>query len=127
MIFQIDIDGKNYSVEGQIINGQAWIYFQGETFTIPVANKKTRRAGSGAKSGSVLAPMPGKIAKVFVTEGQTIEIGAPVLVMEAMKMEYTLKAEVPGVVKKVDCKLGDQVVLGKLLAQIDAVAPAKSE
>ncbi|MGE0632642.1 MAG: acetyl-CoA carboxylase biotin carboxyl carrier protein subunit [Pseudobdellovibrionaceae bacterium] len=119
MILRIDLDGKKHSLEGQIIGGQAWFHFEGQTYTMPVSNKKSRRAGQAASSGSVIAPMPGKIAKVFVSENQKISVGTPVLVMEAMKMEYTLKAEVDGVVKKLDCQVGEQVVLGKLLAQIE--------
>jgi biotin carboxyl carrier protein len=63
--------------------------------------------------------MPGKVTKVFVAEGQQVEVGQALLVMEAMKMEYTLKAQVSGAVKEVRVKEGQQVELSQLLVKIE--------
>lgn len=104
----------------QIIKGQLWIHFEGRTFTYEnPAQKKFGKKGAGkAKSGEILAPMPGKVTKLLKAAGDKVETGDVVLVMEAMKMEYTLKADVSGKIETLSCKPGDQVPLGKLLVKI---------
>jgi biotin carboxyl carrier protein len=62
--------------------------------------------------------MPGKVTKILLTPGSAVEVGQAVLVMEAMKMEYTLKAEIAGEVESVNCAVGEQVALGKALVKI---------
>ena len=62
--------------------------------------------------------MPGKITKVFKQMGDQVKAGDAMIVMEAMKMEYTLKADVDGSIQKIDCQVGDQVALGKILLVI---------
>jgi len=69
-------------------------------------------AGAGARGGDesrVVAPMPGRVLKVFVTEGQAVSRGAPVAVVEAMKMENELVAPRDGAVKRVLVRAGDTV------------------
>jgi biotin carboxyl carrier protein len=69
--------------------------------------------------------MPGKVTKILLPIDAAVTAGQAVLVMEAMKMEYTLKAEVAGTIETIDCLAGDQVVLGKTLVKIKPAA--KSE
>ncbi len=70
-----------------------------------------RAAGGGAtaKSRDVKAPMPGRVIKVFVAEGDSVEAGQPVVIVEAMKMENEVKAKGPGVVAKVMVQVGANV------------------
>ena len=62
--------------------------------------------------------MPGKVTKLFVSENQIVNKGDALLVMEAMKMEYTLKADISAKVEKIFYKISDQVSLGYLLIQL---------
>lgn len=103
----------------QMVKGQLWIHLNGRTFPYD-GNKKQfgKKASRKAGVGEVFAPMPGKISKVQKSAGDQVVRGDVVLVMEAMKMEYTLKSDVAGVIEKVHCVLGDQVALGKLLVKI---------
>ena len=71
--------------------------------------------GDGQGERQVKAPMPGKIVEVFVTEGQTVTIGQPLLVMEAMKMENEMRADDDVKIKSVHVKEGDSVEAGALL------------
>lgn len=105
----------------QIVKGQLWVHFQGRTFVYenPLQKKFGKKGAGKAKSGEILAPMPGKVTKILKKEGDSIETGDVVLVMEAMKMEYTLKADVSGKIETLSCKAGDQVALGKLLVKIN--------
>ncbi|MGZ5279078.1 MAG: acetyl-CoA carboxylase biotin carboxyl carrier protein subunit [Pseudobdellovibrionaceae bacterium] len=104
----------------QMVKGQLWVHFDGRTFIYEnPAQKKFGSKGAGkAKSGDLLSPMPGKVTKLLKKAGDKVAVGEVVLVMEAMKMEYTLKADVAGEITDLACKVGDQVALGKLLAKI---------
>ena len=62
--------------------------------------------------GRLTAPMPGKIVAVLVSSGATVEKGAPMLIMEAMKMEHTIHAPAAGTVDQVLYAVGDQVAEG---------------
>ena len=61
---------------------------------------------------------PGKISKVLVVQEQVVKAGQVLIVMEAMKMEYTLKSEVDGQVASISAQVGEQVPLGKVLLHI---------
>ena len=104
----------------QLIKGRLWVHCNGRTFVYESpAQKKFGKKGTGkAQSGEILAPMPGKVTKVLKSEGQAVERGDVVLVMEAMKMEYTLKSDAKVTVEKIACGVGDQVALGKFLVKI---------
>jgi propionyl-CoA carboxylase alpha chain len=68
--------------------------------------------------GSLLAPMPGTVIRVEATEGQTVEKGAPIVVLEAMKMEHQILAPTAGVLSELNATPGTQVDNGTLLAVI---------
>jgi acetyl-CoA/propionyl-CoA carboxylase biotin carboxyl carrier protein len=89
----------------------------------PVAKKKKHSSGSGGgggiASGSVEAPMQGTIVKVLVEVGQAVEIGAGIVVLEAMKMENQINAEKAGTVKEIKVVAGDTVGGGDILAVIE--------
>ena len=89
----------------------------------PPAKKKQHSSGSGGggaiASGSVEAPMQGTIVKVLVEVGQAVEIGAGIVVLEAMKMENQINAEKAGTVKEIKVAAGDTVGGGDILAVIE--------
>jgi geranyl-CoA carboxylase alpha subunit len=68
----------------------------------------------------IQASMDGAIVNVLVSEGDTVEKGQTVIVLEAMKMEHQLKAEVNGIIKSIRANKGDQVRTRQLLVQITA-------
>jgi acetyl/propionyl-CoA carboxylase alpha subunit len=74
----------------------------------------------GAGSGTVTAPMPGKVVKVLVAVGDAVTAGQPLLVVEAMKMETTLVAEIEGTVATLAAEPGAMVDAGAVLVQIAA-------
>jgi len=89
----------------------------------PAAKKKKHSSGSGGggglASGSVEAPMQGTIVKVLVEVGQAVEVGAGIVVLEAMKMENQINAEKAGTVKEIKVAAGDTVGGGDILAVIE--------
>ena len=68
----------------------------------------------------VTAPMPGTVVKVHVEPGATVAAGAPLVVLEAMKMETPLMAPRDAVVRAVHARAGDRVVGGALLVELEA-------
>ena len=85
---------------------------------------RPRRAGAAASgaaagSGSVTVPMQGTIVKVVVEVGQQVEVGQPIVVLEAMKMENQIAAEKAGTVKEIKVSPGDTVGGGDVVAVIE--------
>lgn len=76
---------------------------------------------SVADAGSLVAPMPGRIVATLVAPGTAVKRGAPLLVLEAMKMEHTLQAPADGTVQGYRVKAGDQVGDGAVLVDLDIV------
>ncbi|MEU6037971.1 biotin carboxylase N-terminal domain-containing protein [Actinomadura sp. NPDC047616] len=79
-------------------------------------------AGSGASAagdGVVRSPMPGTVLAVKASEGERVDAGQPLLVVEAMKMEHTVTAPVAGTVTNLPVRAGAQVALDAVLAVIE--------
>lgn len=70
-------------------------------------------------AGSLHAPMPGRVLRVVVAEGDEVKEGATLVVMEAMKMEHTLRAPHNGVVSQVLCAPDDQVEANTVLVVVE--------
>jgi 3-methylcrotonyl-CoA carboxylase alpha subunit len=70
----------------------------------------------------IVAPLPGTVVALLAEEGATLERGAPILTLEVMKMEQTLRAPFAGVLKKIKCKVGDIVGEGVELAEVEPAA-----
>eukprot|EP00002_Diphylleia_rotans_P012907 TRINITY_DN2520_c0_g1_i1.p1 TRINITY_DN2520_c0_g1~~TRINITY_DN2520_c0_g1_i1.p1 ORF type:complete len:726 (-),score=178.98 TRINITY_DN2520_c0_g1_i1:128-2305(-) len=87
---------------------------------LELPQKVRAKASAVGGAGSLMSPMPGRIVRVLVNAKDTIKKGAPLLVMEAMKMEYTVRAPADGVVEKVLYNTGDMVEEQKLLVQFQA-------
>lgn len=120
--FSFEWNGQKAEGYAQKIKGRLWVYYKGKTLAIENAPSRRRGgAGDGANSAdSLTAPMPGRVTRVFVKSGETVDVGQPILVMEAMKMEYTLKSSFKTVVENVLIQEGDQVQLNQLLVKLEA-------
>jgi biotin carboxyl carrier protein len=77
-----------------------------------------RRGAAGGGLGLTVAPMPGKVLQVLVAIGDAVAPGQPLVVLEAMKMETTLRAEIAGTVAAVGASPGDMVEAGAALVEI---------
>jgi pyruvate carboxylase subunit B len=78
-----------------------------------------KRAGEVGE-GELNAPMPGKILEILVTEGDEVELGEPVAILEAMKMENELKAPVSGTVASISVAQGDSLEKNAVILEIEA-------
>lgn len=98
---EIDIAGRRYPVEVRDPRGNG---------------RKTR---SGFGEGRISAPMPGKVVRVLVAEGDTVEMGDGVVVVEAMKMQNEMKAPKAGRIANLLVSEGSTVAAGETLAEIE--------
>ncbi len=73
---------------------------------------------AGPARGGCVAPMPGRVVQVLVAVGDAVAVEQPLVIMEAMKMEQTIRAGAAGVVDAVGCAEGDQVDAGAVLVVV---------
>ena len=76
------------------------------------------QVAGGAEEGSLLTPLPGTIVALHVATGEQVARGAPLVTVEAMKMEHTLTAPYDGVVSRVAFGLADRVQAGAILVEL---------
>lgn len=110
----IEIEGFAEKVQGTL-----WVHLNGRTFPFSPQKSSARRGGDKkVLSENVVAPMPGKITKCPAKVGDKVEAQQTILVMEAMKMEYSLKAPAAAEVIGIDTQVGVQVKLGDVLVRL---------
>ena len=96
-----------------------YLYWEGELHRVTRFDPVIA-AGSGHDSqGGLSAPMNGSVVRILVTPGQTVAAGAALVVLEAMKMEHSLRAPRDGVVKSLFCQEGDMVKEGSVLVALE--------
>ena len=99
-------------------SGDQWIMFQdGAAFSLR-AEAELDPVASGSGDGVVRAPMPGRIVEVAVSQGEAVQAGQRLLVLEAMKMEHALTTPTSGTIAELSCQEGDQVAEGASLVKI---------
>jgi acetyl/propionyl-CoA carboxylase alpha subunit len=97
--------------------GRIYVLSEGQTFAF-VEEPRFPDHAHQAVPGGLVAPMPGRVVKVLVDEGQEVAAGSPLVVLEAMKMEHTVRASDAGVVRALHVVVGDQVDADRLLAVV---------
>ena len=86
-----------------------------DSHTLTLRNLVTARRDEAAIGGTLAAPMPGRVIEVKARTGARVKKGAPLVVVEAMKMEHTIVAPTDGTVERVNAKAGDLVDEGAQL------------
>ena len=86
------------------------------TFALRLPDDEDERGGM---AGECRAPLPGAVTKVLVAVGDVVAEGDPLVVLEAMKMEHTLRADGAGSVSRLECAPGQQVDMGDLLVSLE--------
>ena len=104
------------------VPGQTLIAHRGEIYAFtPDRTEASHSATAG--DGAITAPIPGKISAIAVREGQSVSKGDALVILEAMKMEYTLAAPFDGVVESLAAAVGAQVSEGAVLARVVEKGP----
>jgi 3-methylcrotonyl-CoA carboxylase alpha subunit len=124
MLTDIKIDGATVSLQlaqqavvGRVIrDGDRFhVFWQGQHRVLQWSDPIAHAGEHEAEGGRLTAPMPGKIVQLMVSAGEHVTKGAPLLIMEAMKMEHTISAPANGRVETLNYAVGDQVAEGAQL------------
>jgi 3-methylcrotonyl-CoA carboxylase alpha subunit len=118
--YAIRVDGR--LVRGAVVvDGEEVHVFAGERHALLRYIDPLLHAGEAEDEGGRLtAPMPGKIVAILVSKDEAVVKGAPLLIMEAMKMEHTIAAPRDGIVQELLYATGDQVEEGVQLLSFQA-------
>jgi len=111
---QLLIDGRPLTLSVEAVGRGRW--------ALTPKGERWEMAGGGAQrraAGVLKAPMPGLVVRVQVQPGEQVAAGAPLVVLEAMKMENELKAGAPAVVKSVRVAPGEAVEKGQVLVEFE--------
>ena len=100
------------------------VTLHGRSYQITIVDPKRLRSGQNSDRhhhgvAEIIAPMPGKVVRVHTEAGASVEKGAGVIVVEAMKMQNEMKSPRDGVVVSINVKPGDTVNAGDVLAVIE--------
>lgn len=117
-VFECRVDWTNNTRD------RAEVYLGSESYEVSLADPKRLRGARGAGAHAdgtahLAAPMPGKVVRVLVEQGATVEAGQSILVVEAMKMQNEMKSPRAGTVKELHAAPGATVNAGDVLAIIE--------
>lgn len=108
---EIRVDGRTYFVPFVVQGTTVNFAFDGETYVAEVADKGAR-GRARHRDHSLNAPMPGLVLKILAAAGDVVKKGAPLVILEAMKMEHPIVAPYDGTVAAVNCTEGEMVQPG---------------
>jgi len=122
--FSILLNGKSYELRvSELPNGTLKIQSAQNEFIAEIVDPREWRGRHGATEvegrQQIVAPMPGKIVRILVKAGDTVESGQGLVVVEAMKMQNEIRSPKSGTVEKIVAKEGDAVNAGDVLIWVD--------
>jgi biotin carboxyl carrier protein len=124
-LYSVIIENASFEVVVEQRDGQYHVLMQGDMYEVEVLDERQQRlaratSGFGVAQGEInlKSPMPGLIVDVRVQEGQSVEQGQSLIVLESMKMENELKAPRAGTVTRVHIAKGDSVEQNKVLVTL---------
>jgi len=123
--FLLLVEGRLTRAHVALDGQRIFAALSGETYEFTLAEEKQTRGSAeepGKPSPEILSPMPGKILEVRVCEGAAVQSLAPLVVLEAMKMENVIEAPAAAVIKKIHVRPGDVVDVGQLLVELEPLA-----
>ena len=123
-VISLIINGRAYEVKRELSPNDLHIWVGGARYHAEVRDPRSlrsRRAAADTGQGprKLAAPMPGKIVRVLVAEGDEVEAGQGIAVVEAMKMQNEMKSPKKGVIRKLTVAPGASVNAGDVLAIIE--------
>ncbi len=118
----VEFDDRRLIASVVAVDGKRSIFLQGSTYSLLRDDPLHLVEAGGAHGGGLTAPMPGKVVALLAQPGQKVEKGAPLLILEAMKMEHTITAPAAGTVKIFCYAAGEQVGDGAALVEFNSEA-----
>jgi 3-methylcrotonyl-CoA carboxylase alpha subunit len=117
--FAVELDDRRLIASVVAVETKRSIFINGSTYSLLRDDPLHLVEAGGAQGGGLTAPMPGKVVALLAQPGQKVEKGAPLLILEAMKMEHTITAPSAGTVKAFCYAAGEQVSDGAALVEFE--------
>ena len=115
----LELDGRRVRAYVARSGQRRYVSLAGDTWTLqPPDLRRARRDESDAGGGSLTATMPGRVLDVLVAEGDSVQKGDTLVLLEAMKMELRIQAPADGQITRVLCAAGQVVERGQLLVEL---------
>jgi biotin carboxyl carrier protein len=123
-VLSLLIDGKAYEIKRERTATDVHLWIGSSRYAVELRDPRSlrsRQASSEDDKGprKLVAPMPGKVVRVLVTEKAQVEAGQGVIIVEAMKMQNEIKSPKPGVVQRLLVSEGAAVNAGDILAIVE--------
>jgi 3-methylcrotonyl-CoA carboxylase alpha subunit len=116
---QVELAGKMQQVSVIEVDQELHLFRAGRHAALRLGRTEDAlQVSAGAEQGSLLTPLPGTVVAVHVGAGQHVTRGAPLVTVEAMKMEHTLTAPYDGIVARVAFGLTERVAAGAVLVEL---------
>ncbi|CAB1368764.1 acetyl-CoA carboxylase biotin carboxylase subunit [Denitratisoma oestradiolicum] len=114
-----DLAGRRINGTVVIAAGKRHVFLHGRAFVFAAVDPLLPAGSGGSAEGGLSAPMPGRVVALIAQPGKRVEQGAPLLILEAMKMEHTIIAPAAGTIKRFRYGVGDQVEDGAELLEFE--------
>ncbi len=123
--YSLIVDNRSFEVDVDISEDEYRVLVDGRSYHVQLADERRMRLG-GLQSGiqlqgrqEVSVPMPGKVIAVLVGEGDRVEKGQELVIVEAMKMENEVRCPIAGDIQEVRVKAGDALEAGAILVVVE--------
>ncbi|MBL8470638.1 MAG: acetyl/propionyl/methylcrotonyl-CoA carboxylase subunit alpha [Rhodocyclaceae bacterium] len=117
---RVELDGTRMDATVIAAGEKRHVFLHGRAWQLACVDPLHQTTEGGGAEGGLLAPMPGKVIALIAEPGSRVAKGAPLLILEAMKMEHTIKAPAAGTVRAFRHQVGDQVGDGAELVDFAA-------
>ncbi|MDP2821897.1 MAG: acetyl/propionyl/methylcrotonyl-CoA carboxylase subunit alpha, partial [Sulfuritalea sp.] len=117
---RVDLGGRRINITVVSADEKRHVFIDGVSYIFAAIDPLFHAGSGGGAEGGLTAPMPGKVIALIAEVGARVEKGAPLLILEAMKMEHTIAAPAAGTVKAFLFNVGEQVSDGAELVEFDA-------
>jgi biotin carboxyl carrier protein len=122
-VLSLRVGNTAYEVKSERVAGDLYLWVGGTRFGAEVRDPRSlrgrTRAGVDHGPKKIVAPMPGKVVRLLVRDGDEVELGSGVAVVEAMKMQNEIKSPKKGTVRKILKSEGEAVNAGDVLAIVE--------
>jgi len=126
--YRITLEGKTYEMEIELVPEETALQYEARREykgyqnaaadpIVRLLDPSAQRTTTNA-AGTVTAPMPGTILRLYKQEGEAVQAGEVVLILEAMKMENEILSPADGTIMKVNCEEGKTVAGGEVLFEV---------
>ncbi len=123
--YSLIVNHRSFEVDVDVVEDEFRVLVDGRSYHIHLVDERRMRLG-GLQAGiqlegrqEISVPMPGKVIAVLVSEGERVEKGQGLVIVEAMKMENEVRCPITGEVKEVRVKTGETLEAGTVLAVVE--------